>query len=72
MSSACFVTQVATEEILLRVTNVCAECYNDLSIGDNIHYDMQAYRYLCNTCQEILCESMNEQCEVIEESSSLF
>ena len=47
MSSPCFVTQEATEEILLRVTNVCAECYDDINEGDTIHYDMQNYRYLC-------------------------
>jgi len=72
MSSACFVTQIASEEILLRVTNVCGECYNDLSEGDTIHYDMQNYRYLCTSCQEILCDSMNEQCEILEDSAGLF
>ena len=66
-SSACFVSQEATNDILLRVTNVCAECYNDLHAGDMIHYDMQDYRYLCTACQELLCEKMNEQCEVVEE-----
>jgi hypothetical protein len=71
-SSACFVTQEATEEILLRVTNVCAECYDDLDVGNVIHYDMQNYRYLCNSCQEVLCASMNEQCEIVEESVGLF
>lgn len=73
MSKACFVTQEATDEILLRVTNVCAECYSDLSFGDTIHYDMQSYRYLCDCCQEKLCSQMNEDCEIIdEESASLF
>jgi len=73
MSSACFVTQEATEEILLRVTNVCAECYDDIEEGDTIHYDMQNYRYLCKSCQERLCALMNENCEVIEdESAALF
>ena len=73
MSSACFVTQEATEEILLRVTNVCAECYDDIQTGDTIHYDMQNYRYLCKACQEGLCALMNENCEVIEdESAALF
>ena len=73
MSSACFVTQEATEEILLRVTNVCAECYDDIEEGDIIHYDMQNYRYLCKSCQERLCALMNENCEVIEdESEALF
>ncbi len=74
MSSACFVTQEATEEILLRVTNVCAECYDDINTGDTIHYDMQNYRYLCKSCQERLCAQMNENCEVIadEEGPGLF
>lgn len=69
MGSACFVTQEATREILLRVTNVCAECYNDIKEGDTIHYDMQNYRYLCKECQERLCEKMNENCEVVEDES---
>ena len=69
MSSACFVTQVATEEILLRVTNVCGECYDDIKEGDIIHYDMQNYRYLCQSCQEKLCEQMNDECEIIDEEN---
>ena len=69
MSSACFVTQIATKEILLRVTNVCGECYDDINIGDTIYYDMQNYRYLCQPCQEELCERMNENCEVIQEAA---
>jgi hypothetical protein len=73
MSSPCFVTQEATEEILLRVTNVCAECYDDIKEGDTIHYDMQNYRYLCKSCQERLCAQMNENCEVVvDESEGLF
>jgi hypothetical protein len=70
MSSACFITQEATEEILLRVTNVCAECYCDINTGDTIHYDMQSYRYLCESCQEKLCAQMNENCEIVEEEGS--
>jgi len=72
VSSACFVTQEATKEILLRVTNVCAVCYDDLHTGDTIHYDMQHYRYLCSACQEILCANMTEECEVIDASVGLF
>ena len=64
-NSRCFVTQEATEKILLRVTNVCAECYNDLYIGDTIHYDMQKYRFLCDCCQKKLCSMMNDECEII-------
>lgn len=73
MSSACFVSQEASKEILLRVTNVCAECYDDINDGDTIFYDMQNYRYLCQCCQEKLCAQMNENCEIVEEeSASLF
>jgi len=73
MGSACFVTQEATREILLRVTNVCAECYDDIKEGDTIHYDMKNYRYLCKECQERLCAQMNENCEVVvDESAGLF
>jgi frataxin-like iron-binding protein CyaY len=73
MSNACFVTQEATQDILLRVTNVCAECYSDIVSGDTIHYDMQNYRYICMSCQERLCALMNENCEVVEdESAALF
>ena len=72
-SSPCFVTQEATEEILLRVTNVCAQCYSDIHVGDTIHYDLKSYRYLCERCQEELCEKMNDQCEIIvEEPGGLF
>jgi hypothetical protein len=71
--NTCFVTQEATEEILLRVTNVCGECYTTLHPGDTIHYDMQNYRYLCSSCQEELCAKMNENCEVVEdETPNLF
>lgn len=69
----CFVTQEATEEILLRVTNVCGECYDSIEAGDTIHYDMQNYRYLCDCCQEKLCARMNENCEIVEdEAPNLF
>ncbi len=67
MGSTCFISQEATSEILLRVTNVCAECYTDINTGDTIHYDMQSYRYLCDCCQEKLCSQMNEDCEIVEE-----
>jgi len=70
--SSCFVDQVATKEILLRVTNVCGECYDDLHEGDPIYYDRQTYRYLCQKCYEALCERMNDECEVVEEEEGLF
>ncbi len=73
MMSQCFISQIATEDILLKVTNVCALCYNDISIGDTIHYDTQKYHYLCHSCQEEQCEKMNDQCEIIEdEEGGLF
>ena len=70
MSSVCFVTQEATKEILLRVTDVCAECYDNIRAGDTIHYDMQNYRYLCITCQEKLCTTIDKNCETVEEESA--
>ena len=70
---ACFVSEIATDKLLSSVSNMCAECYNDLKEGDTIHYDMQNYRYLCQSCQEIACEHMNDDCEVIyDESEGLF
>ena len=71
MGSECFVTEQATETILLRVTNVCAECYDDITLGDMIHYDMQNYRYICMSCQERLCALLDENCEVIEDESAV-
>ncbi len=69
MSSVCFVTQEATQDILLRVTKVCAECYNDITEGDTIHYDMQSYRYLCEHCQDKLYKNLNDSCEIMEEET---
>ncbi|HHD72939.1 MAG TPA: hypothetical protein ENK77_04880 [Epsilonproteobacteria bacterium] len=65
--SVCFVDEVATREILLRVTNVCGECYCDLKEGDPIYYDLEHYRYLCEVCYEKIKEEMNDQREVFEE-----
>ena len=72
--SGCFVAQEATEALLLRVTNVCGECYADFKKGDTVYYDMQQYRYLCECCKEKLCAMMDEiTCEIVkEESPSLF
>ncbi|SFV89869.1 hypothetical protein MNB_SV-4-1052 [hydrothermal vent metagenome] len=74
MSSNCFVTQIATKDVLVRVTNVCSECYTDLKEGDTIHYDMQNYRFLCDCCQQKFCLIMNEQCEIVHDKAepSLF
>jgi len=65
--SVCFVDEIATREILLRVTNVCGECYCDLKEGDTIYYDLQHYRYLCEACHEKSEEEMDGQHEVFEE-----
>ena len=67
MSSTCFVTQEATKDILIRVTNVCAECYGDIKEGDTIHYDMQNYRYICMSCQDKLYTLLNKNCKPIED-----
>ena len=73
MHEQCFVDQIANSDILLRVTNVCGECYDDLREGEHIYYDMQTYRYLCQHCKEMLSERMYDQCEIIEdEGGNLF
>ncbi|MEA3490901.1 MAG: hypothetical protein U9R27_03285 [Campylobacterota bacterium] len=69
---SCFVDQIASQEILLRVTNVCGECYDDLEVGDQIFYDMDSYRYLCQRCQEIICDNMEKESEDIDQEVSLF
>jgi hypothetical protein len=72
-AEACFVDQIATKEILLRVTNLCGVCYADLCEGEHIYYDMQHYRYLCEHCKCELSERMNDACEIIdEEDGGLF
>ncbi len=73
MSSVCFVSQQASQDILERVTNLCSECYSELKVGDTIHYDMQNYRYLCECCYQKISSTLNEECEVVyEEDSGLF
>jgi hypothetical protein len=67
VNDQCFVSQQADDNILLHVTNVCAECYRDLHAGDSIYYDMLSYRYLCTECAEQLSDQMNDECEIEEE-----
>ena len=67
-----FITQIATKEILLKVTNVCAECYSDINRGDTIYYDMQNCRYLCEACQKRLFEQIDKKSESEEELVTLF
>ncbi len=68
----CFVEQKATKKILLRVTNVCGQCYKSFCEGENIYYDMSTYRYLCKRCKDELSERMNDECEIEEEDRGLF
>lgn len=56
MSSVVFLSQEATEAILLQVTRLCAECYEGFVVGEVIHYDMQHYRYICSSCHQHLQE----------------
>jgi hypothetical protein len=67
MMSQCFIMQDATEDILLKVTNVCAVCYSDIHVGDTIHYDTQQYHYVCQSCQEEQCAQMDARCEIVED-----
>ncbi len=73
MMSQCFIMQTATEDILLKVTNVCALCYGDIHVGDTIHYDTQRYHYVCQSCQEEQCAKLDAECEIVEdEEGGLF
>ncbi|MDD5406229.1 MAG: hypothetical protein PHE73_04705 [Sulfurovaceae bacterium] len=72
MNDRCFVEQIATNDILLHVTNVCSMCYAFLEEGANIYYDMHHYRYLCESCKEELASQMNEECEIESDDVGLF
>ena len=69
MSGQYFLEQVATVKILKQVTEVCAECYSDINIGDRIYYDMQNYRYICSNCSEDIFKEIEKKTETIEEGS---
>jgi hypothetical protein len=66
MSGNCFLKQEATLDILSNVASFCAECYVPISENEIIFYDMNNYRYLCSSCQEIIQEKLTENCESID------
>jgi len=74
MSRRYFVPQTATAEILTRVTNMCALCYDELKKGENIYYDMQECHYLCLHCQEakVLIDEEKSSKESLDQSLGLF
>jgi len=74
MSPKCFIDQIATQELMSRVTRMCGECYDDFKEGNHIYYDMQTYRYLCHTCYQESVTRLDERCETAEEGGggSLF
>jgi len=73
MTGNCFVSQVATLEIISNVASFCAECYNEIVKDETIFYDMKNCCYLCETCQEVLSENLDINCESISsEGNSLF
>ena len=73
MSSNCFLRQEATVEIIENVANVCSECYGEIFQESIIFYDMQNFRYLCESCQAIIEENVKNDCELINaKSNSLF
>ena len=51
-----FVSQRASEDVLRHVTTLCGECYHELHEGEVIYYDLQRYRYLCESCAVRLSE----------------
>ncbi|MBD3792737.1 MAG: hypothetical protein IE889_01075 [Campylobacterales bacterium] len=73
MSENCFVRQEASLDIIANVTNFCSECYNVIQEHEVIFYDMQNYRYLCETCKQSFQEKLDSNCELIEnETEPLF
>jgi hypothetical protein len=73
MTGNCFVSQVATSEIISNVASFCAECYNEIIKNETIFYNMKNCCYLCETCQEVLVEALDINCESISsEENSLF
>ena len=73
MSNNCFLQQEATVEILSNVADFCSECYTTIVPQQTIFYDMQNYRFICETCQSLLNQNLDENCDPIEnELNSLF
>jgi hypothetical protein len=68
----CFIEQTATMNILLKVTNVCSECYGDFINGSTIFYDLKACRYICELCHERLLPLMSSECVVDNDDLGLF
>ena len=73
MVGNCFVSQVATSQIISNVANFCAECYTEIIKDETIFYDMKNCCYLCEACQEVLAENLDINCESTgSEDNSLF
>jgi len=64
MGSNCFLRQEATPEIISNVVDFCSECYEVIVPSQVIFYDMDNYRFICESCQE----SVNKQLEKNSES----
>jgi len=73
MIGNCFVRQEATSEIISNVVSFCANCYDDIVYNQTIFYDMNNYRYLCESCQSELQENIDINCEPLaSDNQSLF
>jgi len=68
MGKLYFQEERATKEILSRVTNLCGECYDDINLGDVIHYDTQQYRYICDECEQTINTKTNEKVSLCEDT----
>lgn len=66
MSENCFLRQEATFEIITNVASFCSECYTPIQLKEFIFYDMHNYRYLCEKCQALIDESLDENCEPLD------
>ena len=73
MSGNCFLKQEASSESIANVASFCSDCYETIVVEQVIFYDMQNYCYLCEACQEKLEETLDLNCEPIDENrTSLF
>lgn len=71
-SEKCFIEQTVTTNILLKVTNVCSECYADLKEGSVIFYDLRGCRYICYLCHERIAPLMSSECNMDSDEPLLF
>ena len=64
-----FLEQVADMRLINNVGSICAECYHEFEEGEHVFYDMESYRYLCQSCAKALSEELNANRKSEEEEN---